>query len=225
VSETVGRVTTKYLVDALNPTGLPQVLDETVNGVVTRTYAYGLQRISENQLNGSTWTPSFYGYDGHGNVRFLTSSAAAVTDTYQYDAFGRLIAITGATANNFDYSGEQFDGNVGLYNLRARYYNQATGRFLSRDPVEGVKCCGLSWNPYIYVKDNPINAVDPRGLADTIEEGGLDAEVEQAAKNVESLWKYQKRSRNPFYCMETKGTEDQFDYIASRITCLADLEE
>jgi hypothetical protein len=91
--------------------------------------------------------------------------------------------------------------------------------------VEGVKCCGLSWNPYIYVKDNPINAVDPRGLADTIEEGRLDAEVEQAAKNVESLWKYQKRSRNPFYCMESKGPEDQFDYIASRITCLADLEE
>jgi hypothetical protein len=55
VSETVGGATTKYPVDALKPTGLPQVLDETVNGVVSRTYAYGLQRISENQLNGSTW--------------------------------------------------------------------------------------------------------------------------------------------------------------------------
>jgi len=61
VSETAGGVTTKYLVDTLNPTGLPQVLDETGNGAVTRTYAYGLQRISENQLNGSPWTPSFYG--------------------------------------------------------------------------------------------------------------------------------------------------------------------
>ena len=75
VSETVAGTTTKYLVDTLNPTGLPQELDETVNGAVTRTYAYGLQRISENQLNGSTWTPSFYGYDGHGNLRFLTNSA------------------------------------------------------------------------------------------------------------------------------------------------------
>src|SRR5438034_5586739 len=75
VSETVGGATTKYLVDTLNPTGLPQVLDETVNSSVTRTYGYGVQRISENQLNGSTWTPSFYGYDGHRNVRFLTNSA------------------------------------------------------------------------------------------------------------------------------------------------------
>ena len=75
VSESVGGATTKYLVDTLNPTGLPQVLDETVNGTVTRTYAYGLDRVSENQLNGSTWTPSFYGYDGHGNLRFLANSA------------------------------------------------------------------------------------------------------------------------------------------------------
>ena len=49
VSETVGGSTTKFLVDDHNPTGLPQVLDEIVSGSVTRTYAYGLQRISENQ--------------------------------------------------------------------------------------------------------------------------------------------------------------------------------
>src|SRR2546427_12375113 len=107
VSETVGGAATKYLVDTLNPTGLPQVLDETVSGAVTRTYAYGLQRISENQLNGSTWTPSFYGYDGHGNVRFLTNSTGTVTDTYQYDAFRRLIANTGSSPpHKFLYSGD-----------------------------------------------------------------------------------------------------------------------
>src|SRR5207247_9573900 len=64
-----------YLVDTLNPTKLPQVLDKVVNGSVSRTCAYGLQRISENQLVGSTWTPSFYGADGHGNVRFLENTA------------------------------------------------------------------------------------------------------------------------------------------------------
>jgi YD repeat-containing protein len=70
VSETVGGTATKFLVDDHNPTGLPQVLDEIASGSVTRTYAYGLQRISENQLVSSTWTPSFYGYGGHGSVRF-----------------------------------------------------------------------------------------------------------------------------------------------------------
>lgn len=81
VSETIAGTTTKYLVDTLNPTGYSQVVDETVGGSVTRTYAYGLSRISEDQLISSTWTPSFYGYDGHGNVRFLTNSSGTVTDT------------------------------------------------------------------------------------------------------------------------------------------------
>jgi hypothetical protein len=32
VAETVGGVTTQYLIDDRNPTGLPQVMDEVVNG-------------------------------------------------------------------------------------------------------------------------------------------------------------------------------------------------
>jgi RHS repeat-associated protein len=169
VSETAGGTATKYLVDDHNPTGLPQVLDEIVSGSVTRTYAYGLQRTSENQLISGTWTPSFYGYDGHGNVRFLTNSAGTITDSYTYDAFGMQIAHTGTTPNVFQYSGEWLDSNVGLYYLRARYLNQATGRFWTRDPVEGKKCCGLSWNPYIYVKQNPVNEIDPTGKEAIIE--------------------------------------------------------
>ena len=51
VSETAAGVTTEYLVDTLNPTGLPQVVDEVVNGSVTRTYAYGSQRINENDYS------------------------------------------------------------------------------------------------------------------------------------------------------------------------------
>ena len=68
VSKTVGGVTTQYLVDDLNPTGYAQVVEEVVNGAVTRQYTYGLQRISQNlspAVSGnSTWTPSFYVYDG-----------------------------------------------------------------------------------------------------------------------------------------------------------------
>ncbi len=136
VSEIVGGSTTKFFVDDRNPSHLPQVLDEIVNGSVTRTYAYGVQRISENQLISGTWTPSFYGYDGHGNVRFLTNSAGTITDTYTYDAFGMQIGRTGTTPNQFLYSGERLDSSVGLYDLRARYYNQAIGRFWAMDPAE-----------------------------------------------------------------------------------------
>jgi len=36
----------------------------------------------------------------------------ALTDTFQYDAFGVLIGRTGSTANSFLYSGEQFDTHM-----------------------------------------------------------------------------------------------------------------
>jgi len=115
VARTVVGTTTKYLVDSLNPTGYAQVIDELVSGAVTRTYAYGLQRISENQKISGTQTASFYGYDGHGNVRFLTASGGTATDTYVYDAFGLPITTTGTTPNNFLYSGEQYDSALGMY--------------------------------------------------------------------------------------------------------------
>jgi RHS repeat-associated protein len=127
--------TTYYLVDDLNPTGYPQVVEElAANGTVERQYTYGLQRIDENQMLNGAWTPSFYGYDGGGNVRNLTNSGGAITDSYEYDAFGNSLTVSGTTPNNYLYRGEQFDPDLGLYYLRARYYNPATGRFMSRDP-------------------------------------------------------------------------------------------
>ena len=167
VAKTVNGVTTQYLVDDLNPTGYPQVVEELVNGAVTRQYTYGLQRISENltpALAGkSTWTPSFYGYDGFGSVRQLTNSSGVVTDSYEYDAFGNSFTKTGTTPNNYLYRGEQFDSDLGLYYLRARYYNPATGRFLSRDPLDGNAFDPKALHKYLYAGGDPINRVDPSG--------------------------------------------------------------
>ena len=170
VSKTVNGVTTKYLVeDDVNPTGLPQVLDEIVNGTVQRTYTYGLQRISENQLVSNTWTPSFYGYDGGGTVRQLINSAGAVTDTYDYDAFGNLVGQNGTTPNNYLYRGEEWDPDLGLYYLRARYYNPVTDRFVSRDPDAGRVEIPQTLHKYLYAGADGVNQIDPAGRAAFIE--------------------------------------------------------
>ena len=170
VSKTVNGVTTKYLVeDDVNPTGYPQVLDELTSGAVTRTYTYGLQRISQDQLVSGVWTPSFYGYDGGGNVRQLTNSAGAVTDTYEYDAFGNDVYHTGTTPNNYLYRGEQYDPDLGLYYLRARYYNPNTGRFMSRDPEDGYAMNPASLHKYLYAGGDPVNMLDPTGRAELFE--------------------------------------------------------
>ena len=156
-------MTTQYLVDDLNPTGLPQVVEEVVNGAVTRQYTYGLQRISENQIIANLWTPSFYEYDGGGSVRQLTNSTGQVTDKYEYDAFGHSFTLSGTTPNNYLYQGEQFDSDLGLYYLRARYYNPQTGRFLSRDPEDGDYTDPKTLHKYLYANGDPVNRIDPSG--------------------------------------------------------------
>ena len=169
VSETVGGVTTNYLVDTANPTGYAQVVDELQSGAVTRSYSYGMERISENQTLNSSWTPSFYGYDGHGSVRQLTNSAGAITDTYDYDAFGNLTNSTGTTPNNYLFASQQYDGALGLYYNRARYLNTSTGRFWSMDTDEGQDELPTSLHKYLYVSSNPVNKRDISGHSQLLE--------------------------------------------------------
>jgi len=45
-----------------------------------------------------------------------------------------------------------------LIYLRARWYNPADGRFLTKDPS------GAESNLYLYAKANPVNRIDPSGL-------------------------------------------------------------
>lgn len=163
VSEAVGGTTTNYLVDTQNPTGYAQVVDELQNGTVARTYSFGLDRISETQTLNSVLTTSFYGYDGHGSVRELTNSAGAVTDTYDYDAFGNLINQTGSTPNNYLFAGEQYDPALNLYYNRARYLNTTTGRFWSMDDDEGDDDSPMSLHKYTYAENNPVNNLDLSG--------------------------------------------------------------
>jgi RHS repeat-associated protein len=163
VAKTVGGVTTSYLVDTNNPTGYAQVVEELQGGAVTRQYTYGSDLISERQLISGNWVMSFYGYDGHGSVRFLTDPSGAVTDTYTYDAFGTLTSVTGGTPNEYLYAGERYDAETGMYYLRARYMQPATGRFWTQDTYEGSPFDPQSLHKYIYTNNSPVNGADPSG--------------------------------------------------------------
>jgi RHS repeat-associated protein len=171
VGKTVNGVTTRYLVDTLNPTGNAQVVEEVTAGAVTRTYTYGLQRISQNQQISNTWTPSFYGYDGFGSVRLLTGSAGPETDTYDYDAWGNAVNTTGSTPNLFLYRGEQYDPDLGLYYLRARYLDPATGRFMSTDPAPSFVGAPATLPKYLYASADPVGQIDPTGRSANGDQG------------------------------------------------------
>ena len=61
------------------------------------------------------------------------------------------------TQPGLGYAGEWFDAHVGAQYLHARWYDVATGRFTSRDPMQA------DLTSYIYATSNPINYVDPTG--------------------------------------------------------------
>jgi RHS repeat-associated protein len=165
VKETVAGVTTSYLVADQNLTGYAQVMDELQGGTVSRSYTYGLSLINQ-RLTANGQGLSFFGFDGHGSVRYLTSSTATVTDTYDFDAFGNLISSTGSTPNNYLFAGEQFDSALGIYYNRARYYDQRIGRFWTMDTLEGSIDEPLSLHHYVYASGNPPNRRDPSGFED-----------------------------------------------------------
>ncbi|MGR9106365.1 MAG: MopE-related protein [Gammaproteobacteria bacterium] len=156
-----------YLVDPFDLSGLPQVLRETdAQGNALAEYVYGLDLISRK----AGPSVNFYRFDGQQSTRQLTDSAGAVTDTFDYDAFGILLTRSGTATNNYLYNGQQFDPKLGSYYLRARYYDPSVGRFLVRDPIEGNMFQPVTLSPYIYASNDPVNRSDPSGEETTITE-------------------------------------------------------
>jgi RHS repeat-associated protein len=104
---------------------------------------------------------SYYEQDGLGSVTSLTSSSGSLAQTYTYDSFGNQTASSGSLTNFFRYAGREFDTETGLYYNRARYFNPATGRFLSPDPIGFAG--GIDF--YQYAINNPVAYTDSFGYA------------------------------------------------------------
>lgn len=96
--------------------------------------------------------------DALGSVRFITDDTGALDGSRAYDPWGTPIA--GSTGDTrFGFAGEWADQTTNLINLRARWYDPATGQFLTRDPLYSV-----TGDRYGYAAGNPAQFVDPSGL-------------------------------------------------------------
>jgi RHS repeat-associated protein len=164
VGTTVDGVETVYVRDAMQP--LQPVLEERdATGAVRARYVYGQALLSQERAGH--W--AYYLLDGGGSTRLLADAHPQITDVYTYDAFGNVLARSGDTPNAYLFAGEPYDPVVGAHYLRARYYHQALGRFLSLDPVLGAPHDPLARHPYLYAQANPVNRTDPTGLATLME--------------------------------------------------------
>ena len=73
-----------------------------------------------------------------------------------------MTSESGSVTTPIGFAGAYTDANSGLLYLINRYYDPATGQFLTVDP--GVAVTG---QPYAYAGGDPVNQDDPTGLAST----------------------------------------------------------
>ena len=145
------------------------LIEETnASGAAVTRYTQGLN-IDEPLAMQQSGVTSYYQVDGLGSVTSLTNPAGVPVQSYTYDSFGNIVATTGSIVNSFRYTGREFDAETSLYYYRARYYDSASDRFLSEDPLF---LAGGDVNVYRYAWGNPTNYRDPCGLY-----GGVDDAV------------------------------------------------
>ncbi|HXS64559.1 MAG TPA: DUF6531 domain-containing protein [Streptosporangiaceae bacterium] len=133
------------------------------------SYIYGPDGLPVEQVTGST--PSYLLADQAGSTRLITGATGAVTGTYTYGPYGAVTRHSGKATTALQYDGQYTDAESGYQYLRARYYDPATGQFLTVDPDVTVTLA-----PYGYAADNPLNASDPSGqcpMCITMVIGGL----------------------------------------------------
>ena len=155
-----GEDETTYVYD--NTSKLSRLLIKITNGVLTK-YVYGRGLIGE-ETNGEFKT---YHFDSRGSTVAISDENGAITDTFAYDTYGKLLARTGETNAIFLYNGR--DGVItepnGLIYMRARYYSPTLRRFINADIVAGEITNAITLNRYAYANANPVSFVDPLGLS------------------------------------------------------------
>jgi len=162
-SKTVGGVTTIFVTDANNR----EVLEYNGSGVTQNWYAYG-QGSNEvlNRMNVAAGTRQTLTPDIQGSIIGMLDSGTGALTKVGYQSYGENPSLTSGT---FNYTAQRFDAETatsgsqpsGLYYYRARMYSPTWGRFLQPDPI-GFAGGG---NLYAYVGNDPLNAIDPSGLA------------------------------------------------------------
>ncbi len=137
------------------------VMELSESGKVQKRYIRGNDLVYADKGTGTE--KQFYVTDPHGNVVQLTDENGKVIKTYEYDSFGNEVNLDARDDNPFRYCGEYYDKETSEVYLRARYYQPAVGRFLTRDSYTGQNDDALSLHLYAYCGNDGVNAWDSSG--------------------------------------------------------------
>ena len=147
-----GAATTRFAYDGQN-----MLAEYDGSNALQRRFVFGPggQPIVQYEGSGTT-TRRFLSSDERGSIVSATDSSGTLIGINSYDEYG----IPGASnVGRFQYTGQAWLPELGLYYYKARFYSPTLGRFMQTDPVGYGD--GPNW--YAYAHSDPIDNVDPLG--------------------------------------------------------------